>query len=62
VGLGRSNYGVLERFDTLTGRRVDNVGFFAVNDISTVPDQELYDRLLSQFPAWITAARGAGIL
>ncbi|MEV5437353.1 VWA domain-containing protein [Streptomyces sp. NPDC052682] len=62
VGLGRSNYGVLERFDTLPGRRVDNVGFFAVDDISTVPDQELYDRLLSEFPSWITAAGRAGIL
>ncbi|MFJ1809001.1 MULTISPECIES: VWA domain-containing protein [unclassified Streptomyces] len=62
VGLGRSDYGVLERFDTLPGRRVDNVGFFAVDDVSTVPDQELYDRLLSEFPDWITAAGRAGIL
>ncbi|GAA0697460.1 VWA domain-containing protein [Streptomyces thermocarboxydus] len=62
VGLGHANYGVLERFDTLPGRRVDNVGFFAVDDISTVPDAELYDRLLSEFPQWIRAARGAGIL
>ncbi|MGW8062089.1 VWA domain-containing protein [Streptomyces ziwulingensis] len=62
VGLGRSQYGVLERFDTLPGRRVDNVGFFAVDDISTVPDPELYDRLLSEFPSWITAAGRAGIL
>ncbi|WP_261718884.1 VWA domain-containing protein [Streptomyces sp. FZ201] len=62
VGLGKSNYGVLERFDTLPGRRVDNVGFFAVDDISTVPDQELYDRLLSEFPSWTVAARSAGIL
>ncbi|MFE0629094.1 VWA domain-containing protein [Streptomyces sp. NPDC058864] len=62
VGMGRANYGVLERFDTLPGRRVDNVGFFAVDDIATVPDAELYDRILSEFPSWITAARQAGIL
>ncbi|MDN3266507.1 VWA domain-containing protein [Streptomyces sp. MA15] len=62
VGLGQADYGVLERFDTLTGRRVDNVGFFSVDDISTVPDTELYDRLLSEFPQWVRAARGAGIL
>ncbi|MFJ9666541.1 VWA domain-containing protein [Streptomyces sp. NPDC101219] len=62
VGLGRADYGVLERFDTLPGRRVDNVGFFAVDDISTVPDPELYDRLLSEFPSWIAAAGRAGIL
>ncbi|MGW4384137.1 VWA domain-containing protein [Kitasatospora sp. NPDC004531] len=62
VGLGRSNYGVLERFDSLPGRRVDNVGFFSVDDISTLPDPELYDRLLSEFPQWIAAARREGIL
>ncbi|MCX4989803.1 MULTISPECIES: VWA domain-containing protein [unclassified Streptomyces] len=61
VGLGRSNYGVLERFDTLPGRRVDNVGFFAVDDISHVPDPELYDRLLSEFPSWVSEARRLGI-
>ncbi|MFD8419172.1 VWA domain-containing protein [Streptomyces sp. NPDC059466] len=62
VGLGRSDYGVLERFDTLPDRRVDNVGFFAVDDIGALPDPELYDRLLSEFPAWVTAARRLGIL
>ncbi|MFI6653118.1 VWA domain-containing protein [Streptomyces sp. NPDC050529] len=62
IGLGRSQYGVLERFDTLPGRRVDNVGFFAADDIEKVPDAELYDRLLSEFPSWLTAARQLGIL
>ncbi|WTX99559.1 VWA domain-containing protein [Streptomyces sp. NBC_01420] len=62
IGLGRSQYGVLERFDTMPGRRVDNVGFFAVDDIERVSDEELYDRLLSEFPSWLRAARQAGIL
>lgn len=62
IGLGRSQYGVLERFDTLSGRRVDNVGFFAADDIETVPDAELYDRLLSEFPSWLRDAQQLGIL
>jgi len=63
VGLGRANrFGVLEKLDTMAGRRVDNVGFFAVDDIDTVPDAELYDRLLAEFPSWITAARAAGVV
>ncbi|MFF5705089.1 VWA domain-containing protein [Streptomyces sp. NPDC012794] len=62
VGLGRAGFGVLERFDTMPGRRVDNVGFFAVDDIDKVSDQDLYDRLLSEFPSWLRAARQAGIL
>lgn len=62
IGLGRSNYGILERFDRMEGRVVDNVGFFAVDDISTVSDAELYDRLLQEFPTWIPEVRRLGIL
>ncbi|MFJ9077481.1 VWA domain-containing protein [Streptomyces sp. NPDC102278] len=62
VGLGRAGFGVLERFDDMPGRRVDNVGFFAVDDIDAISDAELYDRLLSEFPSWIRAAGQAGIL
>ncbi|MEV6575179.1 VWA domain-containing protein [Streptomyces sp. NPDC051577] len=62
VGLGRAGFGVLERFDDMPGRRVDNVGFFAVDDIDAISDAELYDRLLSEFPLWIRAAGQAGIL
>ena len=62
VGLGSAKFGILEEFDTLTGRRVDNVGFFKVKDIAQVADADLYDQLLSEFPQWIRAAGAAGIL
>ncbi|MBF4162662.1 VWA domain-containing protein [Nocardioides acrostichi] len=55
VGLGRSNYGVLERLDDLGGRRVDNTGFFALDDIDRVADADLYERILSEFPSWVRA-------
>lgn len=62
IGLGRAGFGVLEKFDTLTGRLVDNVGFFSVDEIDKIPDAELYDRLLSEFPSWCDAARRHGII
>jgi stress response protein SCP2 len=62
VGLGSAKFGILEEFDTLTGRRVDNVGFFKVKDIAQVADADLYDQLLGEFPQWIKAAGVAGIL
>jgi stress response protein SCP2 len=62
VGVDGSRYGVLERLDRLTGRRVDNSGFFAVDDIDTLTDAELYARLLSEFPTWIHAATRAGVI
>lgn len=44
-------------------RAVDNAGYFhAGQDPRRVPDGELYDRLVSEFPAWLAAARGAGIV
>lgn len=62
VGLGKAKYGVLERLDELDGRVVDNVGFFAVDDIDAVDDAELYRRLLGEFPDWLREARAAGVL
>ena len=62
VGIGNNNFGVLTRLDELSGRVVDNVGFFAVSDIDRIDDAELYRRLLSEFPDWLRAARSAAIL
>lgn len=62
VGIGKANYGVLEKLDTMGGRRVDNAGFFSVDDIGKVSDAELYRRLLSEFPDWLRAAKAMGIV
>jgi hypothetical protein len=62
VGIGNNNFGMLRNLDTLPGRVVDNAGFFAVTDLAKISDEELYDRLLSEFPAWLKAARAKGIL
>jgi len=62
VGIGSNNYGLLTTLDEMDGRTVDNVGFFALDDIDRVGDAELYQRLLGEFPDWLRAARAAGIL
>lgn len=62
VGLGQANYGILENLDDMTGRFIDNADFFALDDISKISDEELYDRLLTEFPDWIKEARAKGIL
>ncbi|SUO94374.1 VWA domain-containing protein [Suttonella ornithocola] len=62
IGLGNANYGILRKLDTLDGRIVDNAGFFAVDDISTISDDELYHRLLSELPQWLNEARRLNIV
>jgi stress response protein SCP2 len=61
VGLAGSNYGILERLDTMTGRSVDNADFFNIDDLGKITDEQLYERLLNEFPSWIKAARLKGI-
>lgn len=62
VGLGNANYGVLQQLDDLRGRVVDNADFFALDDLDRVSDEELYDRLLNEFPSWLREVRAKGIL
>ena len=62
VGIGGSGYGVLQKLDTLPGRVVDNANFFAIDDLHSVSEAELYERLLGEFPDWLVATRRAGVL
>ncbi|MGW9530483.1 VWA domain-containing protein [Paenibacillus terrae] len=62
IGLGKADYGVLQKLDNLRGRVVDNADFFALDDIDSVTDAELYDRLLNEFPGWLKQVRAKGIL
>ncbi|MBF0108932.1 MAG: VWA domain-containing protein [Magnetococcales bacterium] len=62
VGIGGSNYGILRRFDTMQGRFLDNCNFFSLDDLHSVTDQELYDRLLAEYPEWLKEAAAKGII
>lgn len=62
VGIGGSSYGVLEHFDDMTGRVVDNCDFFSLRELKDISDSELYDKLLNEFPHWINSATSKGIL
>lgn len=52
----------LAYLDKMEGRAVDNANFFAVTDPDEPSDDELFDLLMAEYPAWQTAAITAGIL
>lgn len=62
VGVGNAQFNFLRELDDMEGRFLDNADFFSVPDLSKISDEELYDKLLTEFPSWITQARAAGIL
>ena len=46
----------------MTGRYIDNANFFSVNDLESISDEELYNRLLAEYPVWIKEAKDKKIL
>ncbi|MDK2600510.1 VWA domain-containing protein [Bacillus stercoris] len=64
VGIGNPTDGFtyLEHLDELEGRYIDNANFFSVNDILSISDSELYDRLLNEFPIWLKEAKVKGLI
>lgn len=62
VGIGDSNFDVLEKLDTMEGRVIDNANFFHIKDIENISDEELYNNLLNEFPEWLAEAKTKGIL
>lgn len=63
---GSKQFEFLRKLDELAVPRrrvVDNAGFFhAGSDPLKVSDEELYDRLVAEFPQWLAAARERGIV
>lgn len=62
IGIGSSQYGVLERLDDVVGRQSDNADFVAFDDMDRIDDEALYDRLFDKLPNWLNEARRKGIL
>ncbi|CAM3262062.1 MULTISPECIES: vWA domain-containing protein [Yersinia] len=62
VGLGGTNYGILEKLDSFTERRMDNTHFFAIDNFATLKEDRLYDLLLEEFKDWHDAAVAERIL
>ncbi|MHA6784687.1 VWA domain-containing protein [Pseudonocardia saturnea] len=55
-----SEFRFLEELDNMSGRNVDNADFFAVADPTSIPDNELFDLMMTEYPDWLReiAAKG----
>lgn len=63
IGFGRDQFVFLKNLDEMSGRVVDNAGFFEAGaDPKQLSDADLYDKMLGEYPQWVQAARREGIV
>lgn len=62
IGIGNIDFQFMKELDYMAGRVIDNANFFQVNDIDKIDDDQLFRRLLKEFPSWLQEARKMGIV
>ena len=62
VGIGDCDFKFLKKLDDMEGRFIDNANFFEVNDLNKMSDEELYNKLLNEYPNWEKEAKQKGLL
>ncbi len=68
MGIGKTtSFAFLERLDDLQGRYTDNADFFAVTPdelmgSNPIPDDTLFERMMTEYPDWLKRARSQGLL
>ena len=59
---GGGEFRFLEELDDMGGRYLDNADFFAVQNPADIPDDQLFDLLMTEYPGWLPQARAKGLL
>jgi len=62
VGIGSSSFGFLEELDDLDGRLIDNANFFSVRDPNVVTEDQLYSKMMAEYPGWLNLAKGQNLI
>lgn len=60
LSIGRENIPFLQKLDDLDGRYVDNADYKPVGNVDTLSDDELFNMILDEYPAWIVEQRRRG--
>lgn len=65
MAIGRENdpeFEFLRQLDDMDGRVLDNADFFEVPDPVSMSESALFDKMMTEYPAWIPQAKAAGMI
>lgn len=57
VGIGPESFNFLRKLDDLDGRIIDNANFFQANNLDTLTDEDLYSKLMTEFPGFVAECK-----
>lgn len=62
MGVGSANFSYLEKLDDLSGRYIDNADFFSISSLNQYNDEQLYSKLINEYPSWLKEASQKGLV
>ncbi|MBJ8345110.1 VWA domain-containing protein [Antrihabitans sp. YC2-6] len=62
AAMATGDFKFLEELDDMQGRFLDNADFFSVADPASLPDGQLYDLMMDEYPGWVAQAKQRGLL
>lgn len=62
LSIGRDSIEFLEKLDDLNDRFVDNADYQPVGDVDRISDQELFDKMMEEYPGWLQLVRQKGLI
>lgn len=62
IGIDSDDFRYLESLDEMEGREVDNANFFKLDNILRISDEDLYSKLLKEYPSWLKIAENKRII
>lgn len=62
IGMGDGSFSTLETLDDLSGRLIDNADFFSIPDLMEMQEEELYKKLMTEYPSYIEEAVNKGLI
>lgn len=62
LSIGSESMPFLQKLDDLTERFVDNADYQPVGDVDRISDNELFSKLLVEYPEWVKEVRSKGLI
>jgi len=62
LSIGPSKMQFLQKLDDLTARFVDNADYQHVGNVDAIPESDLFDLMLEEFPEWLNEVRSKGLI